>query len=144
MSIRALFRWRPAALVLWLFALLFAAAAVLDVWLATRASRSSLPVVAFQDPEHPVRALLLGSAENAVISACCMGGWYLMRRRIAITLLAGSVLVMAALFITFRRWMHWEVQGHNPGSWVEPLLVWPFFLYAILYGYIESRAQQVG
>jgi hypothetical protein len=135
-----LFRWTPAAIALWLSGLFFAVFGVLDIWLANLASRGTLPHSGVGNTSKITHFMLRGAAENGAIAALCILGWYLMRRRARASLPAGTLAVTLALFITVKRWLHWQLAGTNQLPWAEPLLVWPFLLYVIVYGFRESRA----
>jgi hypothetical protein len=135
----SLFRWTPAAIALWLSGALFAVFGVLNIWLARLSSRGALPYSGGGGTSN-THSLLRGAAENGAIAALCILGWYFLRRRTPASLPAGTLAVTVALFITVRRWLHWQLAGTNQLPWAEPLLVWPFLLYAIVYGYRESRA----
>ncbi len=140
MHARSLFRWTPAAIALWLFGVVFGVIGILNIWLATLAARGALPDFGTEDPSKKARVQLVSAAENVGITALCILGWYWMRRRTPTTLLAGAVSVAVGLFITLNRWVYWQLAGTNQWPWLEPLLVWPFLVYAIVYGYRESRA----
>ena len=143
MHARSFFRWTPAAVALWLFGVVFGVIGILNIWLARLAARGALPDFGTEDLSKEARIQLLGAAQNVGITALCILGWYLMRRRTPTTLLAGAVAVAAGLFISLNRWVHWQLAGTDQWPWIEPLVIWPFLLYAIVYGYRESRAHDV-
>jgi len=121
----------------------FGVIGILNIWLARLAARGGLRDFGTEDPSREARIQLLSAAQNVEIAALCILGWYLMRRRTRATLLAGAVAVAAGLFISLKRWVYWQSAGTDHWPWLEPLLIWPFLLYAIVYGYRESRAHDV-
>src|SRR5713226_5426532 len=143
MRARSFFRWTPVAIALWLFGVVFGVLGILNIWLATLARRGALPDFGTEDPSKEGRILLRRAAQNVEIAALCILGWYLMRRRTPTTLLAGAVAVATGLLIDLNRWVFWQLAGSNLWPWLEPLLIWPFLLYAIVYGYRESRGHDV-
>ena len=135
-----LFRWTPTAISLWVFGVLFGVIGVLNIWLARLSSQRALPDSSAGDAGKMTHSLLLGAVENGATAALCILGWYFMRRRTPTSLLAGALAASVALFITFRRWLQWQLAGTNQWPWAEPLFVWPFLLYAVVYAYRESRS----
>ncbi len=134
------FKWIPTAIVLWVLGVLFASLAVISAWLVEQETRGAFWDVGFGDSRRTVRILVRGCAENAVIAVLCITAWYLMRRRERSAFLTGSLAVAAGLSITVSRWIYWEIHGRNPIAWAEPLFLWPFLIYAIVFGYLGSRA----
>ena len=128
---------------LWVFGVVFVLFALVNLWLATKAAAGITEGSGIADPRRLERALLRGSFENAAIAALCVAGWYFMRRSTRSALFAGVAAVAVGLFITSCRWLYWEIRGPNPLSWAEPLLVWPFLVYVILYGYREGRKKEI-
>lgn len=126
------FNWRTTAALLWLTAVFFAGAGLLDLWLTQKLSTEA-------NTHHSIWSLWLGAFENIAIGALCMIAWQLMRRRTSMRLSGGASVVGFALCGTMMRWIHWEIIGHNDLPWIEPLIVWPMFLYTIVYGYRESK-----
>jgi hypothetical protein len=124
---------------LWLFGIFFAVFGFLNLWLAKLSLRGALPNSG-GGGTGTTHSLLRGAGENGLIAALCILGWYFLRRHTPTSLPAGTIAVAMALFITARRWLHWQLAGTNQLPWAEPLLVWPFLLYAIVYGYREGRA----
>jgi hypothetical protein len=143
MHARSFFRWTAAAVALWLFGVVFGVIAILNIWLATLARRGALRDFVTEGPSKEARVQLVSAAQNVEIAALCILGWYLMRRRTPTPLLGGAVAVAAGLFISLKRWVSWQSAGTDHWPWFEPLLVWPFLLYAIVYGYRESRGHDV-
>jgi|HubBroStandDraft_1064217.scaffolds.fasta_scaffold175891_2 hypothetical protein len=135
----SLFRWIPAAISLWFCGGLFAVFGVFNFWLSELSARGALPHSVGGGTDNP-RSLLHGAVENGAVAAFCILGWYFLRRRIPGSLPGGTLAVTVALLITVGRWLHWQLVGANQLPWLEPMLVWPFFLYAIVYGYRESKA----
>ncbi len=136
----SLFRWIPVAIILWFFGVLFAVFGILNIWLARLSSQGVLPNSADGSSSKMTQFLLHGAGANALIAAFCILGWYLMRRRTSASLPTGTLALTVALFIIVRRWVHLELSGTNHLPWAEPLLIWPLLLYAVVYGYRESRA----
>jgi len=141
MQAASFFRWKPTAVVLWLFGVGFALVAILNVWLSVLAARGSIHDASIGDSQRLVRVVLRGAVVNGIIAVLCLASWYSMRRRTQASLMTGATAVSIALFITSARWMFWQIKGTNPLSWVEPVFVWPFLVYAIVYAYRESRIQ---
>jgi hypothetical protein len=139
MTAQSFFRWRPAAIALWIFGVLFGLTGALNVWLATLASAGRIHDARVGDSSRLAHLYFRGAAENVGIAVLCILGWYFMRRRTSPTLLIGALAVGLGLFITLRRWIVWQTAGTNTLPWVEPLLVWPFLAYAIVYAYRQSR-----
>jgi hypothetical protein len=139
MRLNSLFRWTPAAIILWFFGVLFAVFGILNIWLARLSSRGALPNSGGGASSKMTQLLLHGAAQNGVIAVLCILSWYFMRRRTSISLPAGALALTVALFIIVRRWVYLEMAGTNHLPWAEPLLIWPFLLYAIFYGYVESK-----
>ena len=105
MNTRSFFRWVPTAIVLWVFGVIFALGAVLDMWLATQAARGSIREAMVGDSRHVARWLLRGAIENTLIAILCIFGWYLMRRRVSGALALGAIAVMAAVCIILHQWI---------------------------------------
>lgn len=143
MNTGSFFRWKPTSIVLWLFAILFILAALLNFWLAFKALHGPLPGSSIDDPQRASRLFLRGSAENIVIATLCIGAWLLMRRHSRVALVSGCSAVVLALAITSKRWVYWHATGDNPLPWFEPLLVWPPLAYAIAYAWRESRQKNL-
>lgn len=129
------FRWMPTAIVLWTYGVISAVSAGLSGHLAILVARNSIRIEHLGDSRRVEYILLRGVVEHASIAAFCVLGWYLMRRRTPDAFLWGTAVVLFALLMTLRRWIYWQVAGANPGSWIEPLFVWPCLAYAIIYSY---------
>lgn len=122
---------------------MFALFAVLNLWLLTKADAAANLDPSYGGSTHLTRVLERGSIENGMIAVLCVLGWFLMRRRTPSSLFAGGFAVLAGLFLTTHRWLYWEIKGSNPLSWAEPLLIWPFLVYALIYAYREGREQRI-
>ncbi len=133
-------RWAPTAIALWMFGLIFAFLSIANIWLAILAFQGSIHDPSIGDSKRMAQVLLRGALENGVIALLCISSWCLMRRQTRNHLLVGAGAVMFALFITSMRWMYWEIRGTNTLSWIEPVLVWPCLIYAIVYAYHESKS----
>ena len=138
---RSFFCWMPAAIALWIIGGLFGLVGAFNIWLAHQASVGKLHDATLGDNARLARLCFQGAAANAVIAGLCILGWHFMRRRTSLALFIGSFAVTLALFITLRRWVIWQMAGINPFPWLEPLLVWPFLAYSIVYGFRQSRAR---
>src|SRR5206468_3800727 len=110
-----------------------------NIWLAFLAARGSLNVHQITDSQHLTQDLFRGAVANAMIAGLCISGWRLMRLRTKTGLLTGGYTVIVAFLITSTRWMLSEIQGPNLGGWIEPLLVWPFLIYTIVYAFAERQ-----
>ena len=106
MKASSFFRWKPAAVFLWLFAIIFGLFGVLNVALARLASLGRLPHPVIQNPSKMARSFIIGAIENIAITTLFIFAWYLMRRRTPITLLVGVVPVWVGLLISVVRWLH--------------------------------------
>ncbi len=142
MTARAFFCWKPTIVILWFFGVVFALFAALNLWLLTRTDAASHLDPSYGDSRHLARILERGSIENGMIAALCILGWYFMRHRTYASLFAGALAVLTGLFVTIQRWLFWEIKGANPLSWKEPLFVWPFLVYVIVYAYRAGREQK--
>jgi hypothetical protein len=136
---RPFFRWIPTAVALWLMGGIYGLCGVGNILLARHHAREFL-IQMHRENQQIIRGLWIGALQNCGIALLCICGWYLMRRRTPPGLIGGASVVAAGLFITVNRSVHWIGSSSNHWPWVEPLLFWPFFLYAIVYGYRESKA----
>jgi hypothetical protein len=136
------FRWMPTAVALWVVAAGFALLAAANIWLAVLAARGSPSVHQITDSQNLTGDLLRGAATNALTAGLCISGWRLMSRRSKTGLLTGGYIVVVAFFITSSRWMLSEIQSPRSGGWIEPLLVWPFLIYPIVYAFAERQKRE--
>lgn len=145
MKIRTFFRWTPTAIILWVFGLLFAIAAVVCLLDARKAIHGytdsyDAPILSLiGDTQHAVRWYLRGAIADALVAACCLVGWHLMRQQLPMTLALGGILVVVAAFIIGQRSLIYLFRGANFESWSDLVLELPFLFYAIIYAYRESR-----
>jgi hypothetical protein len=139
------FRWMPAAIILWVFAVIFALAAGWSVSLARQAARghtdsyfaSTLALIG--DSQHTTRWFMRGAMADASVAALCILGWYLMRRRLSVTLALGAMAVMCAAFIVGKRSLIYLFDGAGIVNWFDLVLELPLLFYAIIYAYRECR-----
>jgi hypothetical protein len=145
MKTRSFFCWLPTAIVLWTFAVLFAAAAGLNLMEARQAAYGYTdsfyaPTLArIGDSQYAARWFLRGALANAAIATLCFLGWHLMRRRLPATLASGGIAVMIAAFIIGHRSMIYLIRGAGFVNWCDLVLELPFLLYAIIFAYRECR-----
>jgi hypothetical protein len=145
METRSFFRWMPTAIVLWVFGVIFAAAAVVSSLDARQAAQGHIdssytPTLALiGDTQHAVRWFLRGAFANASVAALCILGWYLMRRRLSVTLALGGIAVMVAAYIIFHRSLIYLLRGAGFMYWGDMVVELPFLLYAIIYAYRECK-----
>jgi hypothetical protein len=141
---RSFFRWRSAAIALWLLGVVYGIVGVGNGWLAVKASRGEIQYVPGGGPGkiqpgsgRPDVKLahgnFLSAEENAGIALLCIGAWYFMRRRTPPALAGGAMAVVFAFLISLQRWIFWADRRHFD-PW-EPFLLWPFFFYALVYAY---------
>ena len=145
METRSFFRWMPTTIVLWLFGVIFAVAAIvclLDARQAAQGYTDSFyaPTLALiGDSQHAARWFLRGAFADASVAALCIAGWYLMRRRLSATLALGGIAVIVAAYIICHRSMIYLIRGASIEYWFDLVLELPFLLYAIIYAYRECR-----
>jgi hypothetical protein len=144
------FRWRIAATALWLLGILHGVFGAFSCWLASLASRGRIQYVSGGSPWSiqyanggPSVKLahlnVLAAGKNSLIAVLCIVGWYFMRRRTPTFVAAGTMNVVLGFFMSAGRWIHSVVRGPTHFDALEPLLFWPMFLYAIVYGFLESK-----
>jgi hypothetical protein len=136
METRSFFRWMPTAVILWLFGVVFVFAAG---ECALQAVHGSTQLAIIGDAQHTARWFLRGAIADAVVAACCILGWHLMRRRLPGTLALGAILVMVAAFIIGQRSLIYLFRGAGFEYWFDLVLELPFLLYAFIYAYRECR-----
>jgi hypothetical protein len=134
------FRWKLAAIALWVFGVIHGLFIVVNVWIGIQLSSGRLSY-RVPDAGKLAHSYYRGAWENGVIAGMCLVGWYFIRRRDSTALLIGILAVGFGLCITVRRWIIWQFAGTNPLPWLEPLLIWPCLLYPIVYAYREMREQ---
>jgi hypothetical protein len=145
METRSFFRWMPTAIVLWVFAVVFAWGAVESASLARQAARGYTdsyfaPTLALiGDSQHTARWFLRGAVADTFVATLCILGWYLMRRRLSATLALGAIAIMAAAVIIGQRSLIYLFRGAGFAYWFDLVLELPFLLYAIIYAYRECR-----
>jgi hypothetical protein len=145
MKTQSFFRWMPTAIVLWIFAVVFALGAVESVSLARQAARGHTdlfyaPTLALiGDSQHAARWFMRGAVADGLVAALCILAWYLMRRRLSSTLALGAIAVMCAAFIVGKRSLIYLFDGAGIAYWFDLLLEWPFLFYAIIYAYRECK-----
>lgn len=139
MEKQSFFRWMPTAVLLWVFGVVFTAAAVMCLLYARQASQHQLQISMVGDTQHTVRWFLRGAIADILVAICCIGGWYLMRRRHPTTLAWGGIAVMLAAFIICQRSLIYLFRGDGFMYWFDLVLELPFLLYAIIYAYREWR-----
>jgi hypothetical protein len=128
------FRWRPASIILIIFVVLYWVLALLNLWMARTFSH--------RGEEQMARLMYWGTFWNVVVAVLCAVGRQMMRRQTRLSLLAGALAVMAALFVVIRTWAAGLLSGHNPLPTIEALLIWMPLTYVIIYAYRESRGTQ--
>lgn len=145
MKAHSFFRWLPTAIVLWVFAVIFALAAGVNLSDARQAAHGYVDsfyaptLVLIGDSQHAARWFLRGAIANASVAALCILGWYLMRRRLSATLVLGAILVMIAAFIIGQRSLIYLFRGAGIVNWFDLVLELPFLFYAIVYAYKECK-----
>jgi hypothetical protein len=140
MKTRTFFRWMPTAIILWVFGVVFTLAAVMC---AFQGAHGSTQVAIIGDAQHTARWFLRGVIADALVAACCIFGWHLMRRRLPATLALGAILVIVAAFIICQRSLIYLFRGAGFEYWFDLVLELPFLLYAIIYAYRECRKAAV-
>src|ERR1035438_1742927 len=145
MNPRSFFRWMPTAITLWVFSMLFAAGAVVNLLDARQAAHGYIdlayaPTLALIGrTQHATRWFLRGAIANASVAALCVLGWYLMRRGLSATLALGGIAVMVAAYIICHRSFMYLFRGASFADWGEGLIELPFLLYVVMYAYRECR-----
>ncbi len=87
MQLKSFFRWMPSAIILWAFAVFFILAASNCIVDAIRAAHGYAdpyytPTLGLiRESQQIVQWLLRGAIADTLVSALCILGWYLMRRR---------------------------------------------------------------
>jgi hypothetical protein len=135
------FRWRLVAIALWMLGALYGVTAAVDWWIWSLATRGAINNPSIFNTRLSAHVYFHGGVADSLITILCIVGWYLMRRRTSRSFCIGACAVAFSFLITAHRWLHWEVIGPNDGDWIEPLLIWPFFLYVILYACLEIKAR---
>jgi hypothetical protein len=139
------FRWLPTAIILWVFAVIFAAAAIVSLLDARQAAHGHTdpfyaPILAFLgDTQHAARWFLGGAIANGLAAALCILGWDLMRRRLPALLALGGIAVALAAGIIGQRSLIYLFRGAGLFYWIDLVLEVPFLLYTIIYAYRECR-----
>ena len=145
MKTQSFFRWLPTAIVLWVFAAIFAFAAIVNLLDARQAAHGHTDLfyaptlTLIGDSQHAVHWFLRGAIANSSVAALCILGWYLMRRHLSATLALGAIAVMAAAFIIGQRSLIYLFRGAGIAYWFDLVLELPFLFYAIIYAYKECR-----
>jgi hypothetical protein len=129
----------PTAIVLWVFGVFFAVAAVVCLLDARLAAHGYIQVAMVGDSQPTVRWFIRGAIADASVTVFCILGWYLIRRRLSATLALGGIAVMAAACIIGQRSLIYLFRGASFAYWSDLVLVLPFLLYAIIYAYRECR-----
>jgi hypothetical protein len=130
------FRWKIAAVFLWIETVLFALVSISSFWVAEQISRKPGLVT---NPQKMFALNIRTGIANAFIALLSFAAWCLMRKKTKLTLMMGTLLTCLALITTFRRWIYWNVSGTDDPFWIEPFLVWLPFLYSIVYAYRTSK-----
>jgi len=120
----------------------FSVFGILAVKLALLFSRhgvtSNATTITAGSSQMVIRGLWRGAFEDCAVGSMCILGWYLMRRRSPASMTTGAISVSLGLMILFRRWIYWQLHKGNGNvvPWLEPLIIWSFFLYVISYGFL--------
>jgi hypothetical protein len=125
------FSWRLSSIVLIVLAALYFVLAPLNLWMAH--------VFSQRGEQHTAHLLYWSAFWNIVVGSLCFAGRQMMKRQTRIGLLAGAIVVMAALFLAIRGWVWGLLTNNNPIPMVEVFLIWIPLVYAIIYAYRESR-----
>ena len=145
MKIQSFFRWMPTAIILWIFGVIFAVAAIVCLLDAKQSANGYTdshyaPTLSLTgDTQHVTRWFLRGAIADTSVAACCIFGWYLMRRRLPATLAFGGILVMVAALIIGQRSLIYLFRGAGFEYWFDLVLELPFLFYAIFFAYFECR-----
>ncbi len=128
---KGLLVWRAPSVVLIIVATGYSVFAILNLWLGH--------IQTLRGDARTGSILYTGAAWNTAVAVLCFFGRSLMKRHAKLLLIAGALAIAGALLITLRTWILAFPFGLNPVPWIEPLLVWPPLVYAIIYAYKESR-----
>jgi hypothetical protein len=131
---KSFFRWIPASIVLHVLSIGYAFFSFLDLYLAKRVVQRGLA--------SSETSWYWGAFWNALVAVLCFAAWKLMKSRISLQLLCGSLLVGACLCLVMRTWIVGLSRGENPFPMIEAFLTWLPLLYVIVYGVRESKAVQ--
>jgi hypothetical protein len=142
---KSFFRWMPTTIILWFFGLIFLLFGVFEFKFAVLSENGELPRTYLDSGltrAKITRSHWKGFVQDCSMGALCVSSWYFMRRRTRTWMICASLATLAALAITFRSWLYWELHRRNATPLFEPVFVWPFLCYAATYGFLESRTMR--
>jgi uncharacterized membrane protein YfcA len=145
MQLKSFFRWIPSAIILWAFAVFFILAAGNCLVDAIRAAHghadpyytSTLALI--RESQQMVQWLLRGAIADTLVSALCILGWYLMRRRRSTTIACGGICVVIAVLIISQRSLIYLIRGAGFLDWGDLVIELPLLLYVVVHAYLAYR-----
>lgn len=123
------FRWQPASMALIVLGVLYGVVAPLMLWLSRDYSHSG--------DQHLARLCFWSACWYAVIAVLCIVARQSMRCPTRAHLLIGALVATAALLIVTWSWANSLRRGDHPWPALEPLLIWPPLIYAIIFALRE-------
>ena len=127
---RSFFRWKVVSISLLILSILYWGAALLNFWIAR---------VMWQREEEAATDFVWAAVWHSVIALSCFGGRQCIKSSNPQVCGAGALLVAFALLTTFRIWLGAFTLGTNPDSFFEPLFVFPWLVYAIIFAVKKIR-----
>jgi hypothetical protein len=139
---KSIFRWMPTAVILWFFGVVLLLFGIMNLNFAVLSENGALPRYPWDaglTRTFITRNYWKGGIKDCLMGILCLMSWHFMRQRTRTWMMCAALAMASVLTITVARWLYWELRGQNFIPWGEPLFVWPFFCYAGIYAFRESR-----
>src|SRR6266496_2748091 len=137
------FRPRPASVLLLILGIVYFVFAAVNLWLAgvssARATEYRGQSQYQQQFERTSTRLYWAGFWNTLVGGLCVCGRAGLKPGAPVGFAASALFIAAAMCITARTWVAALLHGEAHMAWIEPLLVWPCLIYALIYVNRERR-----
>lgn len=136
-------RQRLTSALLLIVGVVYLAMAAINLWTAgvtsTRAAGYQRYPQYQQQLERTRRILCWGGFWNTIVGGLCVGARAGMKPRAPVAYATCAFMIATAICITARTWVVALLRGGAHMAWIEPMLVWPCLVYALLYAHNRSK-----
>ena len=137
---------RPASVLLLILGIVYFVFAALNLWLAgvssTRATEYRGHPQYQQQFERTSTRLYWSGFWNILVGGLCICARAGLKRGAPVGIGGSALLIATAMCITARTWVAAMLHGQAHMAWIEPLLVWPCLIYALICAYREGRRER--